>query len=51
MDPLNEVKTDENDQTVKDETSLNTTQPIIPNDTNEEDNPPLDCMLCLFLMN
>jgi hypothetical protein len=57
MDPLNKVKTNENDEAVSssmntlsltDETSSNTTQPIIPNDRNEEDNPPLDCMLWVF---
>jgi len=48
MDPLNEVKTDDNDQAVKDEILLNNTQPTIPNDTNAEDNLPIDCMLCLF---
>jgi hypothetical protein len=48
MDPLNEVKTDDNDQAVKDEILSNYTQSTIPNDINAEDNPSIDCMLCLF---
>ncbi len=32
-----------------DEASSNTTEPTIPNETNDQDNPPLDCMLGFFL--